>query len=160
MKAAIDAMVAYRATYIGEGVMWGIRLLSDIEPFTEAEPFGSRPSHVSHRKILVVLTDGATNTAPNFPAGPFHLRVHRNGSDPAAGVISSDNTKTACDLARTNEYEVFTIGFGVDVDSDTEILMTDCAGGAENFYDADNYEELKQSFGSILDRILKMHLSS
>ncbi len=71
--STIDGMIAEGGTNIHEGTVWGMRVLSPTEPFTEGAPYDEATS-----KIMIVMTDGE-NTAYNLSShcsGPRNL----NGS--------------------------------------------------------------------------------
>ena len=54
VKGAIDAMAPNGATNVPEGIAWGWRVVSSLEPFT-----GGRPeSEKGNDKVVIVLTDG------------------------------------------------------------------------------------------------------
>ncbi|NQW02347.1 MAG: VWA domain-containing protein, partial [Rhodospirillales bacterium] len=66
LTAAVDAMVANGGTHINWGAIWGWRVISPSEPFTEGAAYGTADS----TKAVIILTDGA-NTAYDFVYDAF-----------------------------------------------------------------------------------------
>ncbi|MBU1334499.1 MAG: hypothetical protein KJ944_02405 [Alphaproteobacteria bacterium] len=58
--STIDGMLAEGGTNIHEGTVWGMRVLSPTQPFTQGAPYDEATS-----KIMIVMTDGE-NTAYNL----------------------------------------------------------------------------------------------
>ena len=67
VKSAIDKLTAESnmGTIIAPGVAWGMRVLSESEPFTQGEPESKKV-----RKIIVVLTDGEQTTEAEYGTRP------------------------------------------------------------------------------------------
>lgn len=152
LKNGIGAMVAQGATYVGEGVAWGQRVLSDVEPFTEGEAFGSLPAGTRHEKIMLVLTDGDNVSGPSGSTpGPLHN---------AGGSVGDTYTRTACDNARAAGVTVYSIVFGTNVSNNGKAVMTDCAGDPGNYFEAANSSALQGVFDEILAKIVTLRLSS
>lgn len=148
---AIDAMSPTGSTYVGEGAMWGVRVLSAEQPFTGGVPLGSQPSGIDHKKIMLVLTDGENTMAPQFPSGEHILQE---------AELANSNTQEACQVARDAGIIVFTIAFGTEVKETGQSLMTDCAGEGGRFYFAADSAALLSAFDNIFARITTLRLSS
>ncbi len=152
LKVGIAGMSPNASTYIGEGVIWGIRLLSEEEPFTRGKPFGTFSSSVNHRKIMLVLTDGDNTQAPSLPASPKH--------DSWDGALGNTNTQIACQLARNEGIEIYSVAFGVDISDDGLSVMQDCAGDISRYYHAEDSDELEAVFRQFLEELVMLRLTS
>ena len=54
-------MAAQGATGVGEGAMWGWRVLSPGAPFTDGRAYSTK----NNTKVLVLMTDGQNTYYPN-----------------------------------------------------------------------------------------------
>lgn len=145
IRAQVDAMIATDETYMPVGLIWGLRVLSKIEPFEEASEFGPQPSGVSTRKIMILMTDGKNTVSPTYPT---HL-----GADTA---VANDLTVEVCSNIKAKGIEMFTIAFEVTDDAIKDVLRS-CGNGG--FYDAANSEQLENSFREIAAQMKPLHLS-
>jgi len=146
-------------TYIPVGLIWGWRLLSNAEPFTDAAPYGD-----ANKKVMVILTDGANTRSIgiggyqwmlNQGARPSNVDSWHYGDD-----VDDANEKTEelCGNIRGDNIIVYTIAFDVD-DSDIEEILQNCAGNGGSYYDADNSSELEAAFEDIADSLRKLRIS-
>lgn len=148
LKGGIGAMVAKGSTYVGEGVIWGLRVLSDKVPFTEGKSLGSLAANVRHEKIMLVLTDGDNVSGPSFP-------LHNAG-----GAVGNAYTERACKDARDAGVTVYSIVFGTNVSNTGKTVMTDCAGNTDRYFEAANAIALQAVFDEILAKLVALRLSS
>ena len=95
LKDGIDALEAEGNTHIPQGVVWGWRVLSPSEPFTQGAPYSDEFWH----KIMVVMTDGdntiaTTSDTINKSAYSAYGYVAQNrlGSTSASTALSNMNT--------------------------------------------------------------------
>ena len=144
----ISALSPNEPTYIPEGVMWGIRTLTGTSPFTEAS---ASTSTKTVRKILVLMTDGENQSSARLPDYPTH-----DGDDFAQ---ADDWTTKACDAAKEEGIEVFSVTFGIDVTATAKSIIKNCASSPSNYYDASNAEKLVNAFQDIAAQINKMYLA-
>ncbi|MBP1859120.1 vWA domain-containing protein [Rhizobium herbae] len=85
-------------------------------------------------KYIVFMTDGENN---------FYNGTNTKGND-----VKSDNaTKTACDSARTNKIEVFTVAFMAPTRGQT--LLKYCATDANHYFQAEDSAALVAAFKAI-----------
>lgn len=149
---AIDGMTAKNTTYIGEGVLWGLRVLSPQEPFRSGKVLGSRGATIDHRKIMLVLTDGDNTAAPNQPTDFYH--------DNFTAGLGDTGTENACTATRNAGVTIYTIAFGSEVSSAGESLMKTCADDVTRYYKADDANDLLDAFNHILADILNVRLTT
>lgn len=149
LNAQIAGMRATGETYIADGVIWGLRVLSDMEPFTEAatSPAGAG---VEQEKIMILMTDGDNSRAPQLP----NSRAHGSGDVKRA----DDWTKEACAYVKASGVSLYTISFGRDVTSSGKSLMAACAD-PEKFYDASAVSKINDAFQSIAGSIAAVRLT-
>ncbi|MCB1418545.1 MAG: VWA domain-containing protein [Notoacmeibacter sp.] len=145
----IAAFSANGNTYIADGVMWGLRVLSPQAPFTE----GANPATSSRkvRKIMVLMTDGENQNSPRIDDHPDHW-----GTD----LARADSwTQRACNYTKQQDVEVYTVTFGTQVPISAKNIMKRCASSPANFYDAASSERLDQAFQEIARNLTMLRLT-
>ncbi len=135
-----EALVAEGDTYLATGLSWGIKVLSSAAPFSEGAEeaaFAARGG----RKVMIVMSDGEnTRSIQDWGTGRDHWGQDIN--------LANARTQAACDYAKDQDIEVYTIAFGVS-DSEMIDILEGCASDIEQFYDADNASELMSAFEDI-----------
>ncbi len=152
LKNGIDSMSPLGTTYVGEGAMWGLRVLSDVDPFDSAKPLGSLPKTIRHRKILLVLTDGDNNSIPDSTVHQRNIKIDKEQSDV--------NTSIACQAARDAGVIIYSIAFGTEVTDKGKASMLDCAGDPDRYFEAAVAGELSSVFEKLLSEMVKFRLGS
>ena len=147
LKTAVDSMWPTQDTYIAPGVMWGLRVLSNAQPFSEAKPAGK-----DRKKIMILMTDGDNQRSANLPWDPANW-----GTDL---VQANDWSKDACKEARDAGITIYSIAFGTTVSAAGKAVMQDCATEASGYYDAKDASALKKAFDDIAAQISRIRLSS
>ena len=148
---------AYGATLSNLGLVWGWRVVSPGEPFTEGGDYGER------HKIVVFMTDGDANVGwggqsywntdtggnsfgPYGYVEPLGSSANSRLAD-AVGLSSSQfstwnreflNGKITriCDAMKAESIELFTMIFdqtGDSISSETEQVYQDCASGPDDY---------------------------
>lgn len=149
-------------TYIPDGVMWGIRTLTNALPFNEAKPDQPAGSMVKKdRKALVIMTDGANTLSPNPPTKSGKNNMSPNSSWHDDGVVSlaDQYTVAACNEAKELGMEVYTITFGDQVPVNIRQLLENCASKRDFSFHASNSNALDKAFKDIADQLLSVRLS-
>lgn len=162
-------------TYVGEGVMWGWRMVDGSAPFTGAKAFNSLPATTIHKKFLIVLTDGANSMGPDDDYGDkYHSKANGTAVQNDGTVtwgVGDDTTRRACEGAQGAGITVYTIVFGAGfndhvlpsgavVENTTIQLMEKCAGDSSRAFLASDGAALDSAFDQILEDIEMLHLSS
>jgi Flp pilus assembly protein TadG len=149
LLAQIAAFKPTGETYIVDGVMWGLRVLSPQLPFTEA----ADPKKVSReiRKIMVLMTDGENTVSADLPKAPTHKGNDKN--------LSDNWTGKACREAEKNRVEIFTITFGKDVPAYAKKIMQECAASKDHYFDAANASKLDEAFRAIAATLTRVRLT-
>lgn len=161
---AINAMQASGNTNIGEGVMWGWRLLSASEPFAEGRVYDEPGNH----KIMVVMTDGANtyNSESNMNRSDYSAynyvinNVLGTTSSTNNTVVSrmNDRTLEACANARAEGITVYTVAFQVS-DSSARQILQQCASSPSKAFESNNNAELIAAFRLIAQDIWQLRIA-
>ncbi len=139
---SINALVATGNTYIPSGVMWGWAALSSGEPFNEPV----NPERDTKR-YLVLMTDGQNTISPSYP-------YHNNNSTTTANTLTSE----ACANVKAAGIEIFSIAFQVTSTS-LITLLTNCASSSARFFNAENSDQLANSFDAIARQMTNLRLA-
>lgn len=160
IESQIDAMVASGWTNITEGLMWGWRVLSPGEPFTQGDEYDN--SNV--RKVIVVLTDGQNNVGNYYSDkrqgwtssyGMTAFGHLGNGGWPASTL----NTKLAdaCTNVKSKGILIYSITFQLN-DTTTQNLMRDCATQNDMYFNSPSNDALEDAFEQIAAGLQKLIL--
>ncbi|MCB1384990.1 MAG: VWA domain-containing protein [Nitratireductor sp.] len=147
--AKIATMSAEGATYIPAGLIWGQRVLSDIEPFSEgvSKAIAKRDNI---KKYLVLMTDGDNTRSAQLPDLPTHLGENR--------AQANEWTAAGCATIKKDDITIYTITFGT-LTEETKTLMRDCATAPSNYFHAASGRQLNEIFSAISSQISALHLS-
>jgi len=164
VQSVIQGLIAKGGTNIIEGVMWGWRVLSPEEPFTEGRPY----TDAENSKYLIVMTDGENwhQAMSNHNKSSHHsFGYASNGrlgtTYTTSALINQMNTKTlaACANAKSAGIKVYTIAFRLESDPNTRAMLASCASSAGEAYAASNGTALIQAFESIGREIAKLRIA-
>ena len=158
IQSAITGMITSRSgyvpnTYIPNGMMWGINVLSKSEPFSEGLEYDA--ANETPRKVIVLMTDGLNTRRINL-TGTLNLDYLKGGAligdtnsaDTTQRLQTNKDTTALCNYAKTKKIEIFTVAFKVD-DTDAKTMLQGCATDAEHYYDASDSEALLAAFSGI-----------
>jgi Mg-chelatase subunit ChlD len=146
LKNKINSLTPSGETYMPEGIIWGTRVLTKQAPFTEAKTKGKGGRDI--RRVLVLMTDGMNTLSPN---GIYHT-----DTDTAKADLY---TAEACDEAKAQKLEVFTITFGTAVPAYVKTMLETCASEPKYFFNAKSSADLKSAFDAISAEMLNVRLS-
>ena len=166
----INALTPAGDTYVPEGVMWGARTLTNSLPFTEgkaADPLGA-----PLRKALIIMTDGQNSMQPyndwRTPSMSANNMVHEGSwiESPAnsgnwipTSTVADGYTIEACNAAKAEGIEVYTISFGSAVPASVKTLLQNCASKSELYTHAADATGLAAAFNDIADDLLAVRLT-
>jgi Flp pilus assembly protein TadG len=155
--SSINNLGTYENTYIPDGVMWGMRVLSTTVPYTEVRT----PSAAKKvKKIMVLMTDGDNQAVADLPTAPTHRGIWETDPDYATTRAQTDNwTLEACSEAKSAEIEVYTISFGTDISAQARSVVKSCASDAAHYFDAKDAASLNAAFGAIAAKVGKVFIS-
>jgi len=165
VEGHVNAMTAGGYTNIGEGFMWGWRLLSPAEPFIEGKPY----AEAGNQKIIILMTDGQNTYRDESNMNKSHYnaygfaskgRLGTNYSEKNYRAVMNSNLTQACGLAKQQGITVYTIAFRLENDSSTTSLLTSCATGSGYFFAASNGQTLVSAFQEIAKQLSKLRVAS
>ncbi len=160
LTSAIDGLVinvgGYKpSTYIPDGLVWGVNILSSAAPFSEGGAYDT--ANKKPRKALVLMTDGDNTRILN--SGGDHGNLSNNMTTRATQKTKvNTDTSNVCTEAKAQKIEVFTIAFAV-TDVDTKTMLQGCATSTGHYYDATNAAALTAAFQSIGQSLTSLRLS-
>ena len=155
VKDAIDAMAANGMTNIGEGLMWGWRVLSPEAPLTGGRSW----SDEKNQKVIVLMTDGQNTYTrysnnhnwTHYGAFGYGAKGRLGNTNSASAFTNQMNTKTraACANAKQRDIIVYTIAFRLENDAATRALLSDCATDGTKAFVASDGDVLNLVFQAI-----------
>ncbi len=170
---AIAAMEPVGQTVIPQGLVWGWRVISPGEPFTQGVPYAQTDTV----KAIVIMTDGDNQVCEKqctprqielnesyFSAyGYTKQDVRHLGTDSL--VALNAKLQTVCENVKAvkrpdgrDAIAVYSIVFGTP-STTTQNLMRDCASDVSKYYTADTASELVAVFENIAAGLNRLRVS-
>ena len=165
VEAAIDGLVASGNTNIGEGTMWGWRLLSPSTPFTEGRSFGDH----TNRKVMIIMTDGentyssaSNHNSSRYGASGYASKGRLGTTYTSTAYVSAMNAKLAlaCSNAKAAGITIYTVAFRLESSPTTQEILTQCATSPDGYFAASDGSTLIQSFQTIGRDIAELRVAS
>ena len=155
LTAAIDGLVinvgSYKpSTFIPDGMVWGVNVLSKAAPFSEGAVYD--PANKQPRKALVLMTDGSNTRLFNSNS------THSDATTTAQKTKVNNDTSAVCAEAKAKKIEMFTVAFAV-TDIAAKTMLQGCASGSDHYYDATDAAALTAAFQSIGQSLTSLRLS-
>jgi Flp pilus assembly protein TadG len=171
LNSKIDGLTPAGDTYVPDGIMWGTRTLTNAAPFIEGKV--ADPNGAPLRKALVIMTDGQNSLQPTedwrSPSMSANNKVHEgNWQESPAGsgnwvlmpaALADTYTIEACNAAKAEGIDVYTISFGSAVPNSVKDLLRACASKPTFFTHAADSAGLSQAFNMIADDLLAVRLT-
>ncbi|WP_422371111.1 pilus assembly protein TadG-related protein [Hoeflea sp.] len=162
----VKSLQANGSTNMLEGVMWGWRVLSSREPFTQGAPETDK----TVEKIVIFLTDGQNsfgNLNNSLGSGYTSLGYLVDGRLDGMTAATIGQTKTAldkktlgaCTNAKNDGIEIYTIRLE-EPDVATGTMLKECASSPAHYFDAPSRQQLTPIFEAIKKGVVKLRLSS
>ncbi len=145
---AIDNMQANGFTLGNYGMVWGWRLISPEEPFTEGAAYDDE----QWDKVVVMMTDGQ-NTMNSYYTAYGKTNEHNVDPDDL-----NDRFIEVCDAMKAENILVYTVTFYSNVDEDTKEFYRQCATQTSNYHDAPSQEDLVDVFEQISRELSNLHI--
>jgi len=144
----IDEMFANGVTHINLGAVWGWRVLSPGEPYTN----GAAYDDPQYKKAIVIMTDGEnfiSSSTGNYSAYGF-LSGGKLGTTDRSDAEDEldDRLAEICTKIKATGTLVYTITFQVDSRS-VRRLMRRCATDRDKYFDSPSGDELESAFRAI-----------
>ncbi len=156
LEDEIDDMWSAGYTHINFGAVWGWRLISPEEPFTQ----GASYSDDEWNKAVIILTDGANTTSNSVYTAYEYRSDGVLGSTSSSGTSDEldDRTEDVCTNMKNAGVIVYTITFQVS-DSDTQTLFENCASSTDKYFNSPDSATLTSAFRTIGAELKNLHLS-
>jgi Flp pilus assembly protein TadG len=165
LDTAVAGLAANGTTNIVEGFMWGWRVLSPTEPFTQGKAYNA----ANNRKVIILMTDGVNNYGG--ASGDFYSTFFANGyayHGNSGAPKTSNNTNlttfldgktgAACTAAKAKGIIVYTIAFGSGAAA-SQNLLKGCATDPSYFFAPQNSSDLKPTFQKIAESINALRIA-
>lgn len=149
LLTTISKLKAEGNTYIGNGLTWGLRLISPEFPFQEGVEWGNE----DWKKAIILMTDGL-NTMHQYYSIYGPTADHDITPDDL-----NDRMMEVCEMLKDKEVLVYTITFDEGVDDDTKDMFKECATEPNMWYDAPTQAKLIEVYGKIAKELSNLHLS-
>ncbi len=161
--SAIEQLQPKGNTVIPAGLLWGWRVLSPTEPFTEGKPYNDE----EWIKAIVLLTDGENSISgwstsgnhnkSSYSAFGYASEGHMgSGYDPEGSLNSK--TQTVCNNIKAKGILIYTIGFRVDDDT-TKALLKSCATKADMYFNSPSNSQLAGIFSDIAQGLSELRVA-
>lgn len=147
----IDELEAEGNTHIPIGAVWGWRVLSPTEPYTEGVAYNDE----EFSKAIVIMTDGeniiSTNTGQYSGYGTVSQAQSKLGCSSSSCMEGEmdDRLLEVCDAMKALDILVYTIGFDLAGSSNVLDLLEDCATDPSKFFDSPGPGDLQSAFTTI-----------
>jgi hypothetical protein len=161
--SAIETLKPNGNTVIPAGLLWGWRVLSPSEPFTEGKPYDAE----KWVKAIVLLTDGenfvdggnGNHNGSSYNAFGYAQEGHL-GSTSGSNAESTLNTKlgTVCSGVKAQNILIFTIGFQI-TDTTTQNLLKNCATKPDMYYNSPSNSQLSSIFQDIAQGLGELRIA-
>jgi Flp pilus assembly protein TadG len=165
--STIDAMVADGYTHVAEGVAWGLRVLSNDEPFTEGAPYGE-----DIKKAMVLLTDGENtfearqknHNLSTYTAYGFLRQARLGSSEYHVAVSKQDELMVdACKEVKANGVEVYAFAYNVASAAQRSRIegcaSTDPTGKRRFYFEPTSNLDLVENFQLVANDLRSLYLS-
>jgi len=150
VQTAIDNLSASGETYIAPGLLWGWRVLSPFQPFSDGAPYNGRT-----KKYLVLMTDGFNTHSPNYPN-----HEGSNIGDAACSDVTAANclTKKTCDAIKAQNITIYSVAFQV-TDLTIKGILQNCASSSAGYFDSASATDLQNAFVAIGNSITAIRIT-
>lgn len=166
--AALNALDPQGGTNIHAGTIWGLRVLSPSEPFTQGLEYNP-----ANAKVMIVMTDGENTayksnnmngtTYYSYYGFPFNQRMGSTAFSDAQLESEMDaRTVAACASAKAAGIKVYTIGLATANTSDqtkVETMLRNCSSGAGYYYFPTSPSQLTSVFQEIANQLAQLRLA-
>ena len=158
-------MQARGSTYIPAGLMWGWRLISEVQPIKASEGLDSDHeddddgeekgfsvrNKANVNKSIVLMTDGQNTRSPRY-----NHRDHQGGNRAEADSLTAEICRN---IKNSDEkITIYTVAFEVN-DAATKRMLRNCATSASHYFDASNSAKLAESFEKIAKSLALLRIA-
>lgn len=156
VQSYVNSLNASGATYHDFGMIWGARYISPDGIFSADN--STAPNGDAIARHIIFMTDG-TQATERWVYGLYGIeywdrRVTSDGTSSQMASRHAERFQAACRAARNKNISVWVVAFGTTLTSN----LTDCATSGRAF-EADNAEELADTFKEIAEKIADLRLT-
>jgi Flp pilus assembly protein TadG len=148
LQDTIDNLDPVGNTLGNFGLLWGWRLISPEEPFTE----GAAYDDPEWKKAVIMMTDGVNTMNNTYSA------YGRTADHDVRPSDLDDRLGEICMAMKDKNITVYTITFG-NVNESTQDIYRECASTESLYKHVENDSELEELFKSIANQLSRLHLS-
>jgi hypothetical protein len=160
----INQMTASGNTNIQQGAIWGVHMLTNGEPLTDALP---RSDSVA--KAMILMSDGenmpitrndmngSTYFSWGFQANGRLGPQNQTNTLSKMTAVMDDKTEAACQTAKDLGITVYVVGLAVP--ASVKSMLETCSSGTDYAYFPDTPSELIDDFKAIAGRLAPLRLS-
>jgi len=151
--SAIEELQPKGNTVIPAGLLWGWRVISPGQPFTEGSPYDDE----KWVKAIILLTDGENMVSGGgnghnesaYNAFGFAQSGHLGNTNGSNAEKTLDaKVATVCNAVKGKNILVYTIGFQIN-DSTTQNMLKSCATKPDMYYNSPSNDQLAAIFQNI-----------
>lgn len=157
----LNTMAPHGSTESNVGMLWGYRLLSPEQPFTEGSAWGS----LNWKKAIILMTDGDNTRDGTYSYywASAKNQIQAHTALPAyPNVLTLDARLTkVCQALKDKNVLVYTILFDVfgDITPATKSVYQNCATNSNMYFDAPSNTALAAVFDQIARELSNLHIS-
>lgn len=130
------------------GMLWGGRLLSPAEPFTEGKPWDSE----YWKKAIVMMSDG-----DNTRNGTYSSFWDSSNNNYGVGTYNRRFEET-CENLKKMGVLIYTVTFTSGINNTTKGYYKRCATSEDQYYDAPGQQDLEAAFEKIARELSTLHI--
>ncbi len=156
----INQLAPRGSTHVNIGAVWGWRLLSPAEPYTEGVAYGDQ----EFGKVAIIMTDGenvisATTGTYSSYGTPAEATAKLAGCTTVAckSAELDDRLIEVCDEMKNLGIVVYTVGFDL-AGSAALPLLEACATSAAHFFNSPSNGDLVQAFTTIGNELINLRI--
>jgi Flp pilus assembly protein TadG len=152
LLSAINTMQANGNTQGNTGMIWGYRLISPEEPFTEGSDWGS----LDWKKAIIMMTDGDNTWDPNYS----EYWLSKRSTSMSEATLDS-RFKEVCQSLKDKNVLVYTVVFKSQVDPTqaTKDMYKNCATDTTKYFYAPTQAGLQTVFEQIAHELSNLHIA-
>ena len=158
----INGLSASGYTVIPAGLVWGLRVISPGEPFTEGAPYDDD----KWVKAIVLLTDGDNDVnggsnginKSDYNAFGYSKSGHLGNINGTSAESTLDaKTLAVCGVIKSKQIQLYTIGF--QVSSKAQNLLRACASKSDMYYNSPSNDQLAAIFQDIAQGLSELRIA-
>lgn len=148
LSTAINNMNAEGFTLGNYGMVWGWRVISPEEPYSQ----GAEYDDEGWDKAVLMMTDGV-NTMNHAYTAYGNTNDHNIDPDDL-----NDRFAEVCNAMKAEGILVYTVTFESGVDEDTKAFYEECASTPAQYYDAPSQADLVDAFEKISRELSNLYI--